>query len=88
MTATRYFDGDLAQLETETVEATRVLSVAPTQTTAGQALWTSVAFENPAFEVQTTIQRIPALNDMDVLFCRAICRRSRRLPSKTFPARL
>ena len=68
VTATRYFDGDLAQLETETVEATRVLSVAPTQTTAGQALWTSVAFENPAFEVQTTIQRIPALNDMDVLY--------------------
>ena len=54
--------------ETETVQATYAIANSPTQTAMGSLIYTSSAFENSAFAVQTiTVDEIPALSKMKCL---------------------
>ena len=52
---------DASHVETETVDATGEVTTAPTCTTAGVRTFTSAAFENGAFTVQTSEEAISAL---------------------------
>lgn len=62
LTATRVCQNDNAHIETETVDVTAEIILAPTCTEMGQTTYTSAAFENQAFTAQTvTLTDIPAL---------------------------
>ena len=68
VTATRICAHDETHLETETVNVTSEVTRAATCGAKGETKFTSSAFENTAFEIQTkTIQDIPALKDLDVM---------------------
>ena len=60
VTATRICKNDEFHTETETVNATSEDTTPATCTTAGVKTWTSAAFTNAAFTVQTTTEEIPA----------------------------
>ena len=60
VTATRVCGNDAEHVETETVAATSEVTTAATCTEAGVLTWTSAAFVNEAFAVQTTTEEIPA----------------------------
>lgn len=56
------------ETETETRAASWTLTRSPTQTEKGERTYTTVAFENPAFAVQTvTLPDIPAIGEMQAL---------------------
>ncbi len=59
VTATRTCQNDSAHVETETAAATGQVTVAPTCKLTGEKLWTSAAFENEAFAIQTTTEILP-----------------------------
>lgn len=62
LTATRVCQNDNAHIETETVDVTAEIILTPTCTEMGQTTYTSAAFENSAFMVQTvTLTDIAAL---------------------------
>ena len=60
VTATRGCTRDAAHVETETVSATSEVTTPATCTTDGVKTWTSAAFTNTAFTVQTTTETIEA----------------------------
>ena len=59
VTATRTCANDTSHVETETVDATYKVTTPATETEAGVGTWTSEAFENEAFTVQTKEIEIP-----------------------------
>ena len=62
VTATHVCTHDASHVETETVNTTQVISRQPTCEVKGRTKYTSAAFENPSFAVQTkTVTNIPAL---------------------------
>ena len=62
LTATRVCQNDNAHIETETVDVTAEIILAPTCTEMGQTTYTSAAFENQAFTAQAvTLTDISAL---------------------------
>ncbi|MBQ4474140.1 MAG: cell wall-binding repeat-containing protein, partial [Lachnospiraceae bacterium] len=61
VTATRTCKNDESHVESETVAASYAVIQAATCEESGSGIWTSAAFENPAFEVQTKVVEIPAL---------------------------
>ena len=64
VTATRICGNDENHVETETVAATAEVTTLATCTTAGKTTYTSAAFENNAFAVQTkVVEGIPAASD-------------------------
>ena len=62
VTATRVCKNDASHVETETAVATSEITTPATCTTDGVKTWTSAAFENEAFAVQTATENIPAIN--------------------------
>ena len=62
VTATRTCKNNASHTETETVEATSAVTTPATCTEPGVKTWTSAAFTNTAFAVQTTTEAIPAIN--------------------------
>ena len=60
VTATRVCQSDSTHVETETVTATSAVTMAATCTTDGVRTWTSAAFANSAFTVQTKTETITA----------------------------
>ena len=68
VTATRTCKHDASHVETETVNATWVLTASPTETAKGKRTYTSAAFRNGAFAVRSvTVEDIPALNSMNCM---------------------
>ncbi len=61
VTATRVCKTDATHVETETVSATYAVVTEPQAYVEGLGRWTSAAFENPAFAVQTKDVVIPML---------------------------
>ena len=60
VTADRYCKHNPTHVDTETVGATSKVTKEPTQETDGERVYTSNAFNNPAFTVQTKTVMIPA----------------------------
>ena len=60
MTAKRVCGNNSSHVETETVNATSKVTKEATTTAAGEKVWTSAAFQNEAFKVQTKTVQIPA----------------------------
>ena len=59
VTATRTCNNDPAHVETETADATYAVTTEATCKAAGTGTWTSAAFKNEAFSVQTKTVEIP-----------------------------
>lgn len=64
VTATRVCGHDDEHIETETVGFTSLITTQPKCTTEGVRTYTSNAFTNPAFKVQTTTRPEPALGHL------------------------
>ncbi len=60
VTATRVCKNDASHVETETADATYAVTKAATCTSAGEGTWTSKAFANEAFSIQTQTVTIEA----------------------------
>ena len=65
VTAKRVCGNDAGHVETEIVNATSKVTKEATTTAAGEEVWTSDAFENEAFAVQTKTVEIPAKKPND-----------------------
>ncbi len=66
VTATRVCKNDESHVETETVNTTYAVTTEPTYTTVGVGTYTSAAFTNEAFEVQTKEVEIPMLEGVTI----------------------
>jgi hypothetical protein len=66
VTATRVCKNDESHVETETVNTTYAVTTEPTYEAAGVGTYTSAAFENKAFEVQTKEFEIPMLEGITI----------------------
>ena len=67
VTAERACAHDATHVETETVEATSKVTKEPAVGEPGELTWTSDAFANPAFEVQTVTEPMDALSELVVV---------------------
>ncbi len=67
VTANRTCANNPEHVQTETVNATSEVTTQPTCTSDGVRTYTSAAFENSAFDVQTTTETVAALGHVEVI---------------------